>query len=174
MWESKEGRRDRSALDACFDRFDRQAGDKIPAAFPGFHDIDRDASTQPSHGFLDPRAGETFRQSLTRALASKPRMIQIATWNDFGEGTEAEPTREVGYCHLESIQNARRGQVGNDFTYLAADLRVPLRIHQLRKRFATALPARSALDQAADLIALGDVASSLRIISRLEEASPPP
>ena len=35
-------------------------------------------------------------------------IIQLATWNDFGEGTCIEPTREYGYRYLEAIQDARR------------------------------------------------------------------
>jgi hypothetical protein len=33
----------------------------------------------------------------------KPSIIQIATWNDWGEGTVVEPSREFGYRDLELV-----------------------------------------------------------------------
>lgn len=46
----------------------------------------KEAGVQPSHGYLDSRNGETFRNTLKLAVASKGPLIQVATWNDFGEG----------------------------------------------------------------------------------------
>ncbi len=97
MWASKDGKLDLRELDAYLDRLGKQDGLKVGCAFPGFRDIYKEAGTQPSHGYLDARNGETFRHTLERALASGSRIVQIASWNDFGEGTCIEPTREHGY-----------------------------------------------------------------------------
>ena len=75
----------------------------IAAVFPKFHDIYREAGLHDSYGYLDDQNGQTFEQTLNRAWHGKARIIQIATWNDFGEGTIIEPTQEFGYRYLESL-----------------------------------------------------------------------
>ena len=78
----------------------------VGGAFPGFHDIYAEAGVGSSYGFLDARGGQTFSSTLERALDENSPIIQIATWNDFGEGTNIEPTREYGYQYLMRIQEA--------------------------------------------------------------------
>ena len=176
MWASKDGKLDAKDLDAYLDRFARQDGLKVGCAFPGFHDIYKEAGAQPSHGYLDPRNGETFRHTLERALGSGSPIVQVATWNDFGEGTCIEPTREYGYRYLEAIQDTRRRFSDEPFGYRAADLRLPLRIYQLRKTIARSSPGRKTLDEAVDHIFAAAAPLALKCIERLEGAAaqPPP
>ena len=68
----------------------------IAVAFPGFRDIYEEAGIRPSFGSLHHRDGETFAETLELALNSDAPIIQIATWNDHGEGTVIEPTQEFG------------------------------------------------------------------------------
>jgi hypothetical protein len=49
-------------------------------------------------------------------------MIQIATWNDYGEGTVIEPSWKNGYKHLEELQR----RFGSE--YSPVDLRLPERL----------------------------------------------
>ncbi len=142
MWKAKDGKLDAADLDDYFVRYYGRDEVKIAGAFPGFHDIYQEAGVQPSHGRLDSRDGETFRRTLERAMASASPIVQIITWNDFGEGTCVEPTREYGYRYLEAIQQARQRFPGESFPYRADDLRLPLRIYQLRKRLAPSSPDR--------------------------------
>jgi hypothetical protein len=174
MWASKDGVLDAKGLDAYLDRFDRQDGPRIGCAFPGFHDIYQQAGVQPSHGYLDPRDGETFRHTLGRATASGAPIVQIATWNDFGEGTCIEPTREYGYRYLEAIQDARRRSVGESFSFRQDDLRLPIRIHALRKSMARSSSNRKLLDEAVELLFAADRAHALRLLVGLEAAAPQP
>lgn len=174
MWASKDGKLSESALDAYLDRFYGQAGAKIGAAFPGFHDYYAEAGVQPSHGRLDDRHGETFRRTLGRALASGCPIVQVATWNDFGEGTCVEPSREYGYRDLEAVQDARRKLPGGPFPYRSDDLRLPLRIHDLRKRLGGSAPERKGLDEVAGLLSSGEVARASQRLGELERAAPPP
>lgn len=162
MWASKDGVLDRKGLDEYLDRISKQPGLKIAGAFPGFHDIYQQAGTQPSHGYLDPKDGETFRYTLSRALASGSPIVQVATWNDFGEGTCIEPTREHGYRDLETIQVARRGMPGVKFRFTAEDLRIPLCIYQLRKQPGLTSPQRAELDSAAARLGAGDARGALK------------
>lgn len=53
---------------------------------------------------VTPRAGlSLLRSTLDLALASRPEIVQIVTWNDFNEGTVIEPTRETGFQYLDAI-----------------------------------------------------------------------
>jgi hypothetical protein len=174
MWAAKGGVLDAKGLDAYLDRFAGQDGLKVPCAFPGFHDIYKEAGVQPSHGYLDARGGETFRRTLDRALASGSPVVQVATWNDFGEGTCVEPAREYGYRYLEMVQDARRRAPGEPFPYRPEDLRLPLRIYQLRKRVAPSSPQRKSLDEAVDLLFAADAPRALQEIEGLEGAAPLP
>ena len=110
----------------------------IASAFPGFKDIYQTAGVHESYGSIASRAGLTLTESLTQALESKAPVIQIATWNDYGEGTMIEPTRSNGYRHLEMLPRC-----GNP-----ADLRLPVMLYQLRKRGGDA----ARLDEASTLM----------------------
>lgn len=131
MWASQDGKLAPADLNAYLDRFARQPGAKIPCAFPGFHDIYAEAGNRPSYGFLDPRDGATFRLTLDRAVQLKSPIIQVATWNDYGEGTTIEPTREWGNRFLAMIQEARRQQAGPAWPFTLADLDLPEEIYRL-------------------------------------------
>ncbi len=172
MWASKDGVLDVKGLDAYLDRFYGQDGPRIGCAFPGFHDIYKEVGVQPSHGYLDPRNGETFRHTLGRAVVSGRLVVQVATWNDFGEGTCIEPTREYGYRYLEEIQDARRRSHGEPFLFRPADLRLPLRIFALRKTIAPSSPERKILDEAVGLLFAADSPRALRRVKELEGATP--
>lgn len=119
-------------------------------AFPGYHDIYEQAGLHGSYGFIDARNGQTLAETLDRALASEARLIQIATWNDHGEGTAIEPSRDWGYRRLETIQERSRQLRGHPFS--AADLRLPVLLYELRKRAAGTEGALSELDRAAALL----------------------
>jgi len=41
-------------------------------------------------------------------MTNNSAFVQVVTWNDFGEGTVVEPTREHGYRDLGIVQDLRR------------------------------------------------------------------
>lgn len=100
----------------------------IPVVFPGFRDIYSEANVQKSHGVIEERDGLTFAESLRMAQETKANFIQIATWNDFGEGTIIEPTRENGLCFLEQLTESDK-----DAQFTKGDLILPLQLYRLRK-----------------------------------------
>ena len=169
MWAAKEGKLDPKDLDAYLDRFAGQPGMKIPGAFPGFHDIYAEAGTQTSHGYLDARNGATFRQTLDRALESKSPVVQVATWNDFGEGTCVEPTREFGTRYLALLQDARRSLKGQRFAATSADLLLPGRIYRLRSLTGNQAPTPQSIDEAVNLLDQGNAPRAAVVIERLEK-----
>ena len=125
----------------------------IPAAFPRFNDIYREAGVGNSYPQLPDDSGRTFQSTLTKALDSRSRIIQIATWNDWGEGTQIEPSREFQYRDLQYLQSIRyapqQGPTVND-------LRLPLRLLQLRKSAGTP-ETRQALDQIAQQLSRNEL-----------------
>jgi hypothetical protein len=79
----------------------------------------------PSYGFIDDRGGAQYAETLALATSVKPAYVQIATWNDWGEGTSIEPSIEYGFRDLEKTQEVVRAQ-GGSVPGTAADLRLPL------------------------------------------------
>lgn len=119
----------------------------IATAFPGFKDIYKQAGVGESFGGILPRMGATFRESLELALGAGSPVVQIATWNDYGEGTVIEPTRGTGYKYLEILQKRL-----NVRAHGPADLRLPVMLYQLRKRIGADPVLNSQLNRAADLL----------------------
>lgn len=107
----------------------------VGTAFPKFHDIYAEAGVRASYGYLDDQEGAVFGETLARAGESAS-LIQIVTWNDFGEGTIIEPTAEFDYRYLEAVQSFRKQQAGTTFPYNADDLRLPIALYQLRQQAA--------------------------------------
>ena len=77
----------------------------IPAAFPRFNDIYKQAKVSEGYPVLPDNNGRTLKDTLERAISSNAPIIQIATWNDWGEGTHIEPSLEHGYRDLRIIQS---------------------------------------------------------------------
>ena len=108
------------------------ANSAIPVAFPRYRDIYSEAGVQNSFGRIADQQGRTFQKTFDEALDLESFLIQIATWNDWGEGTVIEPSREFGYRDLEYIQQQRRVALGASFVSQPKDLRLPYRLYQLR------------------------------------------
>lgn len=129
---------------------------KIPVAFPRFVDIYAEAKVGPSHGRIDDDQGKSFQKMLELALKSKPSVVQLATWNDWGEGTQIEPSREFGYRDLETVQQMRRAHVDKEFAARASDLRLPLALYRQRMN-GSGTEAASRLDAVARMLVCGQL-----------------
>jgi hypothetical protein len=125
-------------LESYFVNFDQTAAGWpafVSSAFPRFRDIYSEAGVGASYGNLDDANGSTLTNTLTRAFTNNSDIIQIVTWNDFGEGTVIEPTREYGYRDLGIVQDLRRQYLDSDFSYHTNDLAMVLRFYNLRKKY---------------------------------------
>lgn len=82
-------------------------------------------------------------QLLTQTLlrSENSDIIQVITWNDFGEGTIIEPTREFGYTRLEKIQEF----LGVD--YRAEELSLAVSLYNKRKNYKNNVMVNKKLDQ---------------------------
>jgi hypothetical protein len=157
-----------AALESYLDQFYRQARRKdyiVGSAFPGFHDIYEEAGVRDSYGYLDPRDGETLQYTLDAALENGASIIQLVTWNDYGEGTIIEPTEEFGYQYLEIVQDTRRSLDASDFSFAHEDLELPLQLFNLRREHADDAEVMAQLDEAAAAILAGDLEAARTILA---------
>jgi hypothetical protein len=152
-------------LHAFYDRA-RSWPAAISVVYPRFEDIYKEAGVGPGYGEIPDRNGATFRVSLTLAELSNAPFLQVATWNDWGEGTQIEPSVEFGYRDLETLQ-AERIKSNPGFRYRSDDLKLPAEIYSLRKKGAD----KSRLDRAVKTLLAGQVAQASHMLTSLERAS---
>ncbi len=158
-----------AVLESYLDLFYRNARRRdliVGSAFPGFHDIYEEADVRSSYGFLDAQGGATLRQTLDRALAAKAGIIQLVTWNDYGEGTMIEPTEEYGYQYLDIVQETRHA-LDAAFSATPDDLTLPLRLFMLRRAHAGDADINTQLDALFELLIAGDFGAARADLNRL-------
>jgi hypothetical protein len=140
----------------------------ISSAFPRFHDIYQRAGTRNYWGYLGDRNGETLRETLSQAMTDSSAIVQIVTWNDFGEGTVVEPTKEYGYRDLGLIQDFRRQHLDSNFSFHTNDLALALRFYQLRRQATANAILAPGLDCAFTNIVSGKLQDAQLKLSQLE------
>lgn len=166
MHLSGGGELSRNTLENYLDNFYDQASSwdtQTASAFPGFHDIYREAGVGDSYGYLDSQDGETFEFTFLKALDHDPEIIQVVTWNDYGEGTNIEPAFEYGTQYLEMIQNIRKEYIDEEFPYSSVDLTIPLQIYELRKQYKMDTLVNTQLDETVLAVLAGrtDIAQAI-------------
>jgi hypothetical protein len=139
----------------------------ISSAFPRFHDIYQRAGGRDYWGYLGDHNGETLRETLSRGLTNSSAMVQIVTWNDFGEGSMIEPTREYGYRDLGIIQDLRRQYLNPHFSRDTNDLALALRFYHLRRQSSTNVILSAELDRVFTNIISGKIEIANRQLDQL-------
>ena len=99
-------------------------GLKTPVLYPGFNAAY--ANGAPGWGVGYDLGGDTFT-SLWNLAVNAGNVLQIATWNDYSEGTMVEPTNEFGYRFLTTLQKL----VGTP--YNEDDLKIVRQLYDARK-----------------------------------------
>jgi hypothetical protein len=156
---------------AHLDRFYKLAASwpvAMPVAFPRFHDIYQEAGVHASWGAIADDEGRTFATTLERALKNEAPLVQIATWNDWGEGTMVEPSVEFGYRDLETVQRLRKAAGDPAFSFTSEDLRLPYRLLLLRREENRHSQIKAELDAVAVLLAMGAVSKARETLDRIE------
>lgn len=159
-----------AVLESYLDLFYRNARRRdviVGSAFPGFHDIYEEADVRSSYGYLDPQDGAILRLTLERALQANASIIQLVTWNDYGEGTIIEPTEEFGYQRLEIVQETRQS-LDTAFTATSDDLILPLRLFKLRRAHEDDADINAQLDEVFNAIVAGDLTDARTILDGLD------
>ncbi len=140
----------------------------ISSAFPRFHDIYQRAGVRNYWGYLGDRNGETLSETFGRALTNNSAVVQIVTWNDFGEGTTIEPTKEYGFRDLYLIRDLRRQKSGSDRPAHTNDLSAAFRFYNLRRNSVTNAVTASALDQVFKDFVSGQEETALNQLLKLD------
>ncbi len=95
---------DNTALDTKYakkDLFDMFIG----GAYPGFNDYYEVGGWGDGFDWqIEYNDGQTLKNNLDKAIVAGVDHLQLITWNDFGEGTMIEPTREFRFKLLEIVQ----------------------------------------------------------------------
>ena len=110
--------------------------------------------------------GRRFGFTLQTALRQHADVVQLITWNDYGEGTNIEPTEEFGYQYLEMVQDARRSMPGGDFRFTTEDLRLPLKLFQARNARARCSPRTLSWIKSIKSILAGDRETAEAILAK--------
>lgn len=148
-------------INEVFTYFSTNATEVIVSAFPGYDDVYSQGNKR-----LEYRNGETLRETLAVGMEGPWPIIQLVTWNDYGEGTMIEPSHEFGYTFLEIIQGARKRELGGAFIYTPDDLRLPARLLALRKNGNV---SPKVLDRIARCLSEGDCTKARRDVERQEQ-----
>ena len=144
----------------------------IAAAFPRFDDIYAQAGIGKSWGHVDDRQGMTYVDTLTKALQSRAPIVQIVTWNDWGEGTQIEPSVEYGYRDLEATQRLRRRYLDPAFAPTASDLRLPVAWYRLCKKYAANSAVQARLAAFFPLVVAGHTDRARALLARVSRSAP--
>lgn len=148
---------------ASVDKFLKRAGEwsqAIPVVYPRFVDIYEQAGLHEGYGTIEDRNGRTFRATFSKAMNADKSIVQIATWNDWGEGTQIEPSVEYGYRDLETLQS-KLNPNGKP-----SQLRLPDRVLQLRRK-----TAGENIDGVVELLQTGELEKASIRLNRLEGAA---
>ncbi|MBN2413535.1 T9SS type A sorting domain-containing protein [candidate division KSB1 bacterium] len=174
MWKSNSsGILTQTALNDYLIQFYQKAAGwdyLVTSAFPGFNDIYKEAGVGDGYGFLDPKNGYTLKSTLQQAVAQNPDVIQLVTWNDYGEGTIIEPTEEFEYLYLEIVQQTRSA-VDSAFVFQKQDLLLPMRIYNLRKQYPGNKNVNSLLDTVFGLIISAQIDSANILLDKAANLS---
>jgi hypothetical protein len=117
---------------------------KLGVGYPGFNPFYAAGGWSGPTYQLPYNGTGTFGQTLDLALGSGAGYVQLATWNDYGEGTMIEPTRELGYGLLTTLQQ----KLG--VTYGQNELDLINKLYEERKQYAGDAAKQAQLDQAFD------------------------
>ncbi len=133
----------------------------MTGAYPGFDD--RGCWGWGTGPRLVPREdGKLYRYVWGQALADGMPVVQIATWNDWFEGTNIEPAAEFGTLYLEITREFAAKLKKTDLP--EADLNTPIRIYRIRKSTRDR-DTLAAMNTASEMIRTGRFDRAERIVN---------
>jgi hypothetical protein len=113
-----------------------------------------------------------LHETLSRAWTNNSALVQIITWNDFGEGTTIEPTKEYGFRDLYLVQDLCRPKPDSQRRLLTNELASMLEFYQLRQNSATNPPLAFALDQVFTNMVSGQEENGFKHLAKLAAQFP--
>lgn len=115
---------------------------KIGSVYPGFKTYYSAGGASGPTWEIAHNGTTAFNATLDLALSKNLAFIQLNTWNDYGEGSMIEPTKEFGYSFLTSLQQ-KLGVSGLSQT----DLELIKTLYDQRKQYAGNATEQARLDQ---------------------------
>jgi len=139
-------------------------------AYPGFHDFYAEGGAGSSYFHIPHNGTGTLSQTLglVNQYGYNIDILQLATWNDFGEGTIFEPTFEFGFSFLTTLQQFL------GVSYGEYELQQIYRLYNLRKQHAGNGSIQSQLNQAYDHFVALRVNDAVSVLNAVDEGTPPP
>ncbi len=137
-------------------------------AYPGFNDFYAQGENNGRSYFNIPHNGTGTLNAmfnLVNQYNNDVDIVQLATWNDYGEGTMFEPTREFGYSFLVRLQQY------TGVPYTEADLKQVTRYYNLRKQYANNADVRSKLDQVYKYFAALQISNAVALMCTIDNAA---
>lgn len=133
--------KDNAHLDDFYAR--QFSGVQMGSAYPGFRSFYSEGGWGSNPFEIAHDGTGTFASALDKGLASAAvDSVQLTTWNDYGEGTMIEPTREFNYGFLTVLQQ-RLG-----VSYGQPELELVAKLFELRKKVGGDSAKRAQLDLA--------------------------
>lgn len=111
--------------------------------------------------WVDRDDGRTYREKWDALLATNVPMVQVATWNDWMEGTTIEPALEYGTKYLEITRD--KAALFKGETPAPGNLHVPIWIYKIRKSSADPAALRAAAE-ASEAIRRGEFARAESLV----------
>ncbi|MEO1414672.1 MAG: glycoside hydrolase family 71/99-like protein [Bacteroidota bacterium] len=136
--------------------------DIIGSIYPGFHDFYEEGGAGSSFGYVPHNSGQTLTNTISTTVDAGVPVIQLVTWNDFGEGTMFEPTQEFGFQFLEQIQQLA------GVSYDKTDLERVYQYYLERKENVGNAPAQETLDEIFDALNTLDVTTADSLLATLQ------
>jgi hypothetical protein len=133
--------------------------------YPGFKDFYAQGENGGLSYFTIPHNGTTTLDqliSLSNQYANDIDIVQIATWNDYGEGTMFEPTLEFGYSFLVKLQQF------TGVSYTENDLKQVTRYYLLKKQYANDISIQTTLKQVYQYFASLQIAKAVALMCTID------
>lgn len=135
--------------------------------YPGFNDFYAQGEINGNSYFNIPHNGiTTLTQTinLANSYTNNIDMLQIATWNDYGEGTMIEPTFEFGYTFLVKLQEY------TGVSYTENDLKQVTRYYKLRKQYPNDAAIKTKLNQVYKYFAALQISDAVALMCTIDNA----
>ncbi|HWB55262.1 MAG TPA: autotransporter-associated beta strand repeat-containing protein [Tepidisphaeraceae bacterium] len=135
-------------------------------AYPGFNDYYQQGGTSTVIPFnpIPSNDGQTLASVLASdaAYSANMDMLQLATWNDYGEGTMFEPTVQTGFTYLMQIQQFTGTPYG------LSQLQLVYQLYEERVANAANSAVQTVLNQASSDLNQLDFADSATLLNQFQ------
>ena len=136
----------------------------IGSVYPGFEDFYEEGGAGDGYFTIPPYYGSVLDAVFQKAeqYESVLDMVQLVTFNDFGEGTMFEPTVETGFSYLTRLQEYTGVSYGEE------ELRLVHRLYVLRKDYQADQEIQRQLDQASVYLRNLEISEAAAILNAIE------